>query len=484
MDREANFTAELARELEQRGEYLEKRQLPRLREQLHVYQTGLHTVITVLLRKALIKEDPYRRDQKISEVVVPPDGAVTESEKVDRISERLSAFELQLDFVNSLYQFNVEFLSLARIGVLAKLVRYIAWDKVPRAAGGVNSRVLAELLSKVAREADPLSRGIVRDAVAQLEKATGEILRILRDLAAFHRTSYKLSLRKHLIEGLRIGEESVRSNREGLLKALRVRFGSVMANREPGSVGLCGYPDGIPYYPELAGEVLDEDFGPGGEALRRAALAQIQVREERPAKKPPESYKPLLIEAVRLLSAAAGPLEAGIQKLGENAQALESRKVGFRRRFARWLRKLFGVAEGSRVYSVEIVDPATSARRVEEIDFKSYVERALRRWRVLANMSSKTGLFAEKLAGSPEKQLVEFLDLNLSDLRGIVSKLEALDGYFKARLPQALRPRGVKLEISAVTTAIIKANQELREYLSRVEEIDQMKRLGIDVGAD
>ena len=63
--------------------------------------------------------------------------------------------------------------------------------------------------------------------------------------------------------------------------------------------------------------------------------------------------------------------------------------------------------------------------------------------------------------------------------------MPALDTYFKSETTRSQRAliKGIKLEIGAVKNAVVKANQKKHEYVSRKEEVEQLKKLGITTDA-
>ncbi|MDR1895070.1 MAG: hypothetical protein LBQ61_10370, partial [Spirochaetales bacterium] len=125
----SEFTAEMENLLTQKAEELEKTVLPRLKENFIIYHKNLQTIINVLVKKSLIHEDPYKYDQKISDLEIPETGPILESEKTVQLSIRFSNFESQLDYLNQYYQFNLEFLDFKRLKMLSALAGYIKWDK-------------------------------------------------------------------------------------------------------------------------------------------------------------------------------------------------------------------------------------------------------------------------------------------------------------------------------------------------------------------
>lgn len=479
MEDRLEFLATLEEVLSQRKAHLDSQAIPRLRSSFHAYQTALKSIIQLLLRKSLIREDPYKHEQKTSEVTLPPSDPVMESDKVEQISLRLSSFETQIDFLNNFYQFSVDFLDLRRVRLFSKLVSYILWNKLSEVSGNVNTKLVAELFAKVRQVGDKLSTGVLNDAQNQLIKATDDILAILRDLTSFHRERYKLEMRKTLFEGAELDVNAVQGEREEVLRKLKTRFAQLTASGDRGDDN--GIDKSTPYYPELVSEILDEDFSEYAENLRAGVVEKLRVREAKPLKKEQPDFKPVLLEAVRLVGTAGIPMESAIQKLVDNATLLEQKKLSLGARIRLWLTKLVRSELPTRTYEIELSDPDTAMTRVERLDFKSYAERVLKRCRVLEGISNKMSSTFTKLLDADEQQIHAFLSTNLSDVYALYTRMPALDNFFKAKLgrDEKSRLKGIKMEIMAIKNAVVKSNQKMHEYVSRKEEEEQLKRLGI-----
>ena len=87
----------------------------------------------------------------------------------------------------------------------------------------------------------------------------------------------------------------------------------------------------------------------------------------------------------------------------------------------------------------------------------------------------------KRLEGMTEEQAYQFLQRNVEETQRILRTFGALEEFFKSSLPAELRPRmkSVRVEMTTIKGAIIKANQKKHEYVSQREESEQMKRLGI-----
>jgi hypothetical protein len=297
-----------------------------------------------------------------------------------------------------------------------------------------------------------------------------KILRLLKVLTEFHRQNYKLIIRKRVLQPLSIDKQKVESNETGVMKQIKKKFAAEMSDQ--------------PFYEELIKEILQEDFGNNGEQLRREALSSLEVKENKTKKKKAQdSYKLMLLDAARSLSTASAHLEQAVQKLNESHYLLLNRTMTFRERFRKWLRKFAGLAEEKQIYEIEYFDTKTGASTHEKIDFNVFVESVLKRSRILAGLSSKMSSGYQRLESSSEEQIFTFLNNNIAELQRILRRLPALDTYFKTEIPKDQRNkiRGIKIEANAIKNSVIKANKKKHEYVSKKEEEEQLKQMGINV---
>lgn len=466
------FQEEFEAALLARRDYLDKNVLPRLKEQFRIYHVAFQGFYNVLLRKGLIHEDPYKNEQKISEVTVPPSGPFMDSEKIDQISIRLSMLDSELDFLNNYYQFSADFLTLERIKQLSGLATYILWGKVSESSTNINTRIIAEMVGKIRQGADALSLGIINDAENQMERCTKEIIAILKQLTEYQREAYKRDVRERLLFKLNLNAEMVMNRRDDTLKAVRQRFSQEMS--------------GSPFYAELVEEVIDEDYSPGSEQLRKNVLSRLAVKEEKPKKKVSQSYASILLDAVKILSGSAVHIEQAMRKLTENSIILSQRKLTLGERFRRWLFNLTKKNDSPNIYEIEFFDVATSATRTEKLDFTAFKEKTAKRVRLLYSLANRMSTTYRRLESTPEDKMYEFLQGLIKDVQEILHILPALDTFFKSEVGREDRARvkGIKLEITAIKNCLIKCNQKKHEYVSRKEEEEQLKKLGIDTNVE
>jgi hypothetical protein len=88
----------------------------------------------------------------------------------------------------------------------------------------------------------------------------------------------------------------------------------------------------------------------------------------------------------------------------------------------------------------------------------------------------------KKIEMAGEDRVLEFLGRQIAELQLIHRRMNGLHTYFQSEVPRGERYRikEIKLQLTAIKNAIIKANQRKHDYVARKEEEEQMKRLGID----
>lgn len=469
MEGQSEYEKNLEERLLAKAESLDRVELPKLKEEFKLFQTAFQGIHSLLLRKGLIQEDPYKFEMKISEVQTPPESPFGETEKNEQISIRLSQFDSYLDFLNNYYQFSVEFLTMGRIKRLINFVKYFNFLQFSETSNQLNTRCFAELAGLIKKGSDQLSTGILTESLLTLEKASRDIFLILKNLTLYHKERYKLDIRQLVLPGLSLEREHVITHQEEAIRAIKRRFAETAGNR--------------PFYPELIAEILVEDYTSDGEARKDDILKQMQVKaEKRTDSTEAKNFKAIVLDGARVLAGSGYQLEESIRKLRENAVLLESQDHSFLSQLRKMIRHLFNPAETPTIYTVEYADPITAEHKREEIDFTKFTEEVAKRGQTFSSLLSRNSQSWKRVSSAPEEQTYKFLEKGLEDLQRYYRKLTALDDYFKYVITDPdLKPRlrGIKVELATLKTSIVKANQKKHEYVARKEEIEQMRRLGI-----
>lgn len=473
MEGQAEYAKVLEEKLLAKAEFLDRNELPKLKDEFKLFQTAFQGVHSLLTRKGLLQEDPYKFEMKISEVQTPPESPFGEGEKNEQISIRLSQFDSYLDFLNNFYQFSVEFLSIGRIKRLINLVKYFNFLQFSETSNQLNTRCFAELTALVRKGSDQLSTGVLNESLLTLEKASKVIFQILKSLTLYHKERYKLDIRQLVLSGMTLDRERVITHQEEILRTIKKRFTETAGAR--------------PFYPELIAEILIEDYSSDGEARRDEILGQLQIKEEKKAESSQnQNFKVIILEGARILAGAGYQLEEAIRKLRENAVLLESQDRSFLSQLRKMIKRLFNPAEAPTIYTVEYTDPITAEHKRDEIDFSKFSEEVARRGQTFSSLLARNSQSWKRISSAPEDQTYRFLEKGLEDIQRYYRRLSALDEYFKSMITDPeIKPklRGIKVELATLKTSIVKANQKKHEYVAQKEEIEQMRRLGIRTDA-
>ncbi|MGA2546629.1 MAG: hypothetical protein ABSF43_08790 [Rectinemataceae bacterium] len=462
------FSRQLEERLDARREKLNGVELPRLKDSFKNFQTAFVGMSVILRKKGVLHDDPYRFDLKISDVTIPSESHFSDAEKVDQISIRVSQLEAYLEFLDNYYEFSCDFLTLGRIKRLLALVMYFNFTQFSEISAKLNTRALCEIASMVKKGSDQLSAGLIADSILRLEKASRDIIIRIKDLTEYYKERYKLELRRNVMSGLSMDVGLAIGRREEAIKLIKRKFAEVATGR--------------PFYPELVDEVLLEDFSSDGPALREERLRRFAAAEENKAgEAKAKSFKSMILDGIRSISAASFALEEAISKLEEDSVLLSSLDKGLGARLGRAFRKVFPSKKKGLVYELHFVDPVTRGCTKETLDFGVFVDEMCNKARSLSSLAQRGGASAKQLEGMSDAQAYDFLQRNIEELQRALRVLAALEDYFKSESPEEARTRvrGVRGEITTIKGAVIKANQKKHEYVAQREELEQMKRLGI-----
>jgi hypothetical protein len=463
------YSSKIEQLLDQKRAQLDTVGVKKVRDAFQAFQIYFENIFNILIRKGLIQEDPYKYDEKISEVDAPSDDAFLDSNEQEKMDRRLSQYHTRLEFLNNYYEYSVDFLNLGRIKRIMRVVKYISWSQITETSVSPTTRSLAKYLAKIRHGSDPMSASIINDSIGQIDKTLKIALAVLGDLTAYQKERYKLELRQRLIMRLDPVRPMSEDKIEAAVHKAKLVFAESMGNN-------------VPFYPDLLKEALIEDYTADGEELRKQVLDSLHVEEiKKEEKKKEDVYRAILTQAVRYLASCNLQLEDALIKVSEAHQLLLSQQLTLGRRLKKWLFKVLGRDEELELYEIEYFDPSTSVNRPEKVAFQEFAEEAKRLIQLFAGLSSKVSPTFRKLENSSESAVYGLLNRNLINLQLVYRRLNGLYNVFVQEIQKDKRPkvRGIKLELNAIKNSVVKANQKKHEYVAIKEEEEQMKRLGL-----
>ncbi|MDR0550734.1 MAG: hypothetical protein LBG72_01815 [Spirochaetaceae bacterium] len=454
------FLERLAEAVERREAYLEKTEIPALKEDLKIFRQGLAVIFSLLAAKGYITEDPYKNDLKVDKIEVPENTPVQENNRRDQMGRRLSQLDNQFDMLCNFFPLSTASINQETIKQILALVNYIEWNRISATSDSPMTAAVADMINTARKSSkDAVFAAKINEALQFLECGSEKIIRHLKTISDFGRERYKLEIRKNITEGM--------SPNEKTLNAIKAKFDSVLK--------------GQPFYKELAEEIIREDTSAEANALRSALFVKLKVEEEKEsAPKNKVALKPVLIQGLNALGASSAALDEIIRKLQENNDLFQARKKGFFYMIAHLFAHITNKDGAGAMYSFDVFDPAKNAAQKIEINFNSFVSETEKKSRILAAMAPK-GSGAAKIESMDEGQLVLFLKKNMRDVLNLHKILTGLDDYFKNNAVKDMRSKikGIKPELSEIKAAHSQANRKLIDYGTEREMSEQYKKLGV-----
>ena len=451
-----------------RGEF-DKTLLPKMQQNY----TALNSVVKIfrsnLLKKGLVYDDPYKYDSRMTEIKVPSAETFADSERATVVGSRLAQYQTMLDFLANSYQFRYSYLTPHRVSAMIALNKTFQWASIADNTTHSNTRALGEICKSLQSVSDSLTGGLLRDSLGHISKLDKEINQTLKQLTRIHREEYKLQVRKNLPSDLKVTIEDLNSPVK-VLKTIKKAFASK--------------DEKIPFYHELVLEVLKEDYGPNSEQLHQEILKQFNAvdRQDKKVSKQ-EDMRPVLLTGLRVIGSTGSHLEACLRKILYNQEVLNRSRATLFTKLASAFRKAFNIPEKKQEVSIMIKDTVTNVQKKETLCLEDFEHELVQKIKVLKNLALGGAAIQQKLAGMSNEQLSDLLTRSVATCNTYLKTLQGLDEYYKTiDLILRSKMKGIKIELTTIHNAVIKANQCRAEYNTNTEEMEQMKQLGITNG--
>jgi hypothetical protein len=164
--------------------------------------------------------------------------------------------------------------------------------------------------------------------------------------------------------------------------------------------------------------------------------------------------------------------------LVQNEHEQEKRSLGVMRRLRRWLHKIVGRLD-DRLYDVEVRDSPTAEPRIETVNFLHFIAELREMQEVLAELSEENGPERVRVLAMTDSQVCEFIDWQISQIRRLHRRMEALNEYFQL---QAVRlrsgsVRSIRVELLAMENGMLRADKVRRECVDKLEDSERPKAI-------
>jgi len=448
----SEFLPQLHNALAARATWLETRQVPLLKESVRTYRSLFGGIYAILVKKGLIREDPYATEGRVRDIKVPADDPIPDGAEAEEASLRLAAYRKQLDFLVNDLQIGLDTVDLEGLKRVSALLGYVDWEDMGDSSFSPITRALYRLMGTVRLGTDVISARILIDTQAQIAESLGSARARLAELESWHRERWKAEVREKVLPRVPASPQTGVEDRAGETAAIK----RVFEQKMPAAT----------WRSDLVTEILEEDR-PEDAGLRCARLlASLSIPQ--PAVVRLETSfdrRPRILEAVRGLCRLNEELARGEEVLLSNETDLDRHGLSFFQRIRRWFRRGRGKVD-DRYYEIELRDAASAEPKRVNLSFLGFIGDLREMQGVLTELSDESSAPSRRLAALGEKQVVDFLDWQLRQLRQFHRKMEALNSLFQIRAVNERRiaARGIKLELLAVENGIARADAVRQEW--------------------
>lgn len=467
MSERVEFTAALRTAVEKKTEWFDTAELPELLENYRLLHTCVRNIYDLLLKRSAITPDPYKLEKKITSIEIPDESTFSESDTSVILGARFSDYESMLDYLCTYFKFSSDNISLATIKKLNELNNAFQWTNMSVNNSKTNTKALAALISEVRRNLPVLSQSMITDSISKSGRACSEITRILKELSEFKREEYKLTVRTKVLGNPSFDWSKAKDGTEEIAEIKRIFVQSLGKT---------------PYYSELIQEISDEDFSSKKDEFQAKALFSLEVKApEVKKKKETVDTKAFLMETVRTLSLLSPEYASIAEKLNENNRILEKSKTTVFKKLMKKIRKAFNIKEPPVIFRIVIVDQQKQTKQARDIDINVFISNLERKSNFMSVIGNSASAEHKRIESSSEEQILQFVNKQISDNSETNVLLGAIDEYFKTNCAAQDRSKikGLKIDLVSVKNILVKANTKRSEYVSYIEEREQMRKMGI-----
>lgn len=468
MENPNDFSQQVISAVEAKTEWYNSTVMPQLLESYRLLHSCVKNLYELMIKKSVIKADPYKLDRKISGVTPLDNSQFIENERATIIGLRFSEYETMLDWICTYYKFSVDRLKIPEIKKLLDYNNSFLWNSLTPNNTMPNTRGLGTLVMEMKRSADPLTASSINDILSKCQKATNELVKICKDLTEFQKEVYKARVRKDIFQHPKFDRDKAAASAGDEMQQIKKLFTSVFGKE--------------PFYTQLIQEVVDEDHAANKAELQAALIQKLGIKQESNEKKNKgPDLREMLMGAVQSLCAFTTPLQTVYTKLNENNEVLQSESNTFWGKLVAALKKGFNIPDKPVEYDLIIIEQATNTQRKQRVEFTGFGAELLKKCNFYNSFASKSSAGYKKFLDAESSKVLDFLAKQIADIQKILILLKAFDDFFKnnAKAENRSKIKGLSMEIMALKNNLVNTNQRRAEYVSYVEEQEQMKKLGI-----
>lgn len=463
-----DFVQTLGECITAKAQEFDSKRVPQMLESYRLLHTCEKNIFDLLVKRSLIKEDPYKLEKKVTKIETPDTGAFNETETATVMGIRLSDYDTMLDYVCSYLSLDTESLTENKVKKLMSLNGFIDWANMGVNSNQVNTRIVSELIGTVRNGAQQMTQRLIIDSLNNAKKALLDVNVVLKDLESFVREKTKYNVRHLVMQNTAFNKDKAAQSAEAERSEIKRLWQAGMGK--------------MPYNNELVMEIVKEDFDPNAQQLRQAVLSSLKLKVAvKKAEKAKADPKLLLVDAAMILASCAPQLEQVLQKVENNHDVLQTEKATLFEKFKSALRRALGLSDPPEEYEVVITNRKTLAKTARLINYNEFYTSLSKRMKLYTLITNRASPQYARISASPPSSLFTFMTKQLGEMQDVIIVLEALDEYFKAQKIKGDKSRikGLKIELATLGNCIVKTRGRCADFSSEMEESKAMQELGI-----
>ena len=458
---EEMFLVKLARGLDFYKTNLDTTALPKLKMAASVLHSSFKNIYQICIDNKILNVDQYEADISVVELKAPSSEPFIESDKKIEMSIRIAAYGKQLDYLNTSFSFNIDNINLVAIKKLSDLINYIDWSTFSENSAKLITRNFAAMMGTLRLGSDAMQGKVIKNDLKSLREETISFREALKAVSLFRKEQYKAELRKRIafngvIDYTDDTDEDIDKNIRHMMK------------RE--------MPD-VPFYSNLVSQLVkDERTSP-------ASWEQL-LKVLSPVEKKTVTTKGLdkneLLKIFQEMGKSSLLLNKILKKFDENTITMNRIKRNFIEKIAYMLSEAFN--KNKKVFfDIDVYNAEQTVKKTVNLNYIKFSEELKDNAHKIYLLSTPENL--KKQSEMDDEDLLIKINKGLDVFKRSFRTLSALDSFFKEKSPKHVRSdiSGIKVELNGIKLSLANAQKKRNEYISQKEEIDQLKKLGIEI---
>ncbi len=415
-----------------------------------------NNLIDALLRKSLVKQNPYDyNDDNSNSFNLPDEKVFTESDRPMVIYERLKASITALEYLSSNIPDSLEYFDDLFLENSRKVLAYFAFNNLV-SSNNINTRTIKDLTDKIINGNDEIFKRVVQDIIKLLADNYQTIQSFLEDVTKYKKEVYKTVIRFEIFPNLTkdFSEKLFLDSPEIYMTKLE---DYIKNNRSDLVFNRMWMPEAI----RECYNLTDND------ALEKIASTFLSDSDKEKLETSSNSPRERLIKIITNLSTSKHSLNEIYSNLDFNLKLIRNRKKNLSEKIHEFLSKLLNMANQDDFFHIEYINPQTKTIQKDTINISDFISSIKKKILLFSEITKPTSNVAAKIKRGTEDALYNFLDETYLSLLLLKERIIGVDLELRLNIPKSIRPKfkDSKNNIEDLNALIIKVGEQRRRFI-------------------